>query len=263
MALISLSSCEDIIDVDLNTMAPKLVIEASINSLKSSSGNVQTIKLSLSAPYFDDQVPPASGAMVFITDEDDKRYKFIETDDPGIYRNISFKPIINRTYTLTVIYNDETYEGTESLKSVVDIDYVSQNTNAGVIDKNAEIKAYYTDPEDEINFYLFEFMSKVSATPSLEVYEDRYTNGNQIFGYYSEKDLRVGDKVLIRNYGISESFYNYMFILLQQSSDANGGPFDTQPASVKGNCVNITNPENFPLGYFRLSQVSEVTYTIQ
>jgi len=54
-----------------------------------------------------------------------------------------------------------------------------------------------------------------------------------------------------------------MFTLLQQSSDQSNGPFETQPATVRGNIINETNPDNFPLGYFRISQVSELSYTVQ
>ena len=69
--------------------------------------------------------------------------------------------------------------------------------------------------------------------------------------------------VTIRNYGISHRFYNFMFTLLQQGSEEGGGPFETQPATVRGNCINQTNQDNFPFGYFRLSEVDEVIYTIQ
>ena len=51
-----------------------------------------------------------------------------------------------------------------------------------------------------------------------------------------------------------------MFILLQQNSEEGGGPFETQPAAVRGNCINQSNPERFPLGYFRLSEVDEIMY---
>ena len=54
-----------------------------------------------------------------------------------------------------------------------------------------------------------------------------------------------------------------MFILLQQNAADGGGPFETQPATVRGNCINDTNPENFPLGYFRLSEVAELIYTVE
>lgn len=257
------TSCEDIIDLDLNTAEPKLVIEASINWIKGTSGKDQFVKLSLTAPYFDSIIPPATGAIVSITDEDNVVYNFVEEGTTGIYRNNRFVPRINNTYSLTITYNEEVYFGSETLKSVVPIDYVGQTLNGGFSGDDTELKAYYTDPADEKNFYLFEFISDMPAIPSLAVYEDRYNNGNQIFGFYSDEDLEVGDIVKIRNHGISERFYNYMFILLQQNSNAGGGPFETQPTIVKGNCINQTNPENYPLGYFRLSEVSELIYTVQ
>jgi PAS domain S-box-containing protein len=38
---------------------------------------------------------------------------------------------------------------------------------------------------------------------------------DQIFGFYTEEDLEAGDIVTIRNYGVAERFYEFMFILLQ------------------------------------------------
>ncbi|HUH28612.1 DUF4249 domain-containing protein [Gelidibacter sp.] len=257
------TSCEDIIVVDLHTAEPKLVIEASINWIKGTSGKNQFVKLSLTAPYFDSIIPPANGATVIIKDQKNRVYNFIEDGMSGIYKNTRFTPIINHTYSLEITYNDEVYSATETLKSVVPIDYIGQTLTGGFSGEDTELKAYYTDPADETNFYFFEFISDIPAIPSLSVYEDRYNNGNQIFGFYSEEDLEVGDRVTIRNHGISERFYNYMFILLQQNSNAGGGPFETHPTIVKGNCVNQTNPENFPLGYFRLSEVAELIYTVQ
>ena len=261
--LVLQTSCEDVIELNLNTAEPKLVIEASINWVKGTYGNEQTIKLSLTAPYFDNTVLPANGATVVVTDQNDRIYNFIEEGSTGIYKTNNFRPVIDNLYNLNITYNNEVYSGNETLRSVVPVDYVEQNDKGGFTGKDIELKAYYKDPEDEKNFYFFEFRSNTPIPTSLSIYEDRYNNGNQIFGFYSDEDLEVGDQITIRNYGISERFYNYMFILLQQNSDASGGPFETQPASVRGNCTNQTDKENFPLGYFRLSEVSELVYTIQ
>lgn len=261
--LLLTTSCQDVIDIDLNTAEPKLVIEASINYLKGTYGNEQIIKLTLTAPYFNDTIPAANGATVMITDQNNRTYDFIEEGVTGIYKNNNFRPIIDNLYNLKIIYNNEVYSGNETLKSVVSLDYIEQNNQGGFTGDEIELKAYYTDPVDEKNFYFFEFRSNTPVLTSLSIYEDRYNNGNQIFGFYSEEDLEAGDQITIRNYGISERFYNYMFILLQQNNDAGGGPFEAHPASVTGNCVNETNPENFPLGYFRLSEVAELVYTIQ
>ena len=54
-----------------------------------------------------------------------------------------------------------------------------------------------------------------------------------------------------------------MFVLLQQTGGQGGGPFSTQPATVRGNIVNETDSSNYPLGYFRISEISQLSYTVQ
>jgi hypothetical protein len=256
-------SCEDVIDVNVPSENPRLVIDASINWFKGTTGNEQDIKLTLTAPYFNNSVPPANGAQIQITDSNNNVFNFVEDGITGIYKNNSFIPVLNETYNLTVIYQEEIYTATETLKPVASINYIEQKDGGGFSGKETELKAFYTDPENEENYNLFEFISDNSAIPNLEVYKDEFTNGNEIFGFYTEEGLTTGDKVTIRNYGVSKQFYNYMFILLQQNSEEGGGPFETQPATVRGNCINQTNPTNYPLGYFRVSQVDEFIYTIQ
>lgn len=263
LILFSFNSCEDVIDLNLNTSNPRLVIDASINWVKGTTGNEQQIKLTLTAPYFDKTVPPANGAQIIITDSDGNTFNFLEENNTGIYKNFNFLPEINKSYTLQIIYDNETYTATETLKSVAPIDYVEQNLNGGFSGEETELKAYYTDPENEENYYFFEFKSDIVKIPSLEVYKDEFTNGNQIFGFYTEEDLKSGDQVTIRNYGVSKRFYEFMFVLLQQNSEDGGGPFETQPATVRGNCINQTNSDHYPLGYFRLSEVDELIYTVQ
>ncbi|MCB0463754.1 MAG: DUF4249 domain-containing protein [Flavobacteriaceae bacterium] len=256
-------SCEDVIDLELNTSKPKLIIEASINWIKGTSGNEQEIKLSLSAPYYDLETPPANNALVSIFDTNGNEFQFIEDGATGIYKNNTFIPVLNAEYSLVINYEGDVYSGTEVLKSVVPIDYVEQKDDGGFTGEETELKAYYTDPENEENYYFFEFSNNFTAYPTLEVYDDEFTDGNQIFGFYTEEDLTTGHEVTIKNHGVSEAFYEYMFILLLQNSEEGGGPFETTPATVRGNCINETNPDNFPLGYFRLSEVDEITYIVQ
>ena len=256
-------SCEDVIDLELPTSEPKLVIDASIDWLKDTSGNEQTIKLSLTAPFFDVEIPPANDASVTITDSNNTIFNFVEEENTGIYVNNTFIPEINGEYNLTVIYNGETYVGTETLKPVSEITRVEQNLEGGFSGEETEIKAFFNDPGDEENYYFFEFTPSLPVTPTLDTFKDEFVNGNEIFGLYIEEDLGPGQSVIIRNYGVSERFYEFMFILLQQIDDGGGGPFETQPATVRGNCINQTNPDNFPLGYFRLSEVDEYVYTVE
>lgn len=254
-------SCEDVIDLELPTSEPRLVIDASINWFKGTTGEEQSIKLSLTAPFFDIEIPPATGAEVRIINSNNDIFIFTEDDNTGIYNNDSFTPQLNETYELEIIYEGETYIATETLKSVNEITRVEQNLEGGFSGEDTEIKAFFNDPVDEENYYFFEFIPSLPVTPTLDTFKDEFVNGNEIFGFYVEEDLDPGQSVVIRNHGVSQRFYEFMFILLQQTDDG-GGPFETQPATVRGNCINQTNPDNYPLGYFRLSEVSEFTYTV-
>lgn len=263
LLFISALSCEDVIEVDLNEGQTRLVIDASINWIKNTTGNEQSIRLSLTAPFFEENIQPANGATVSVSDSNNNTFIFIEDGNTGIYSNSNFIPVIDGIYTLSIIYNNEFYTATETLKSVSPIDFIEQKDDGGFLGEDIELKAFYTDPANIENFYFFEFINDFSPIPTLEVYEDRFTDGNQIFGFYSDEDLESGNVITIRNHGVSERFYNFMFTLLQQGSEDSGGPFETQPTTVRGNCINETNPDNFPFGYFRLSEVDEVIYTIQ
>jgi len=255
------TSCEDVIDVDLQTAPPKLVIDASINWEKGTLGDVQQIKLSLTAPFFQDSVPPANDAIVTITDQDGNVFNFIEQTNSGIYMNTNFAPVLNSTYNLSVLYNGELYEASTILLSVVDIETVEQKNDGGFSGDDIEIKVFYTDVPEVKNFYLFEFFNDGITT--LEVYDDQFTDGNTTFAFYSNEDLVQGDELIIKNYGVTLQYYEYLNILLEQINTVNSGPFQVQPAIVRGNCVNKTNPNNFPLGYFRASEVDIITYQIQ
>ncbi|MUU76814.1 DUF4249 domain-containing protein [Winogradskyella endarachnes] len=256
-------TCEDVIDVNLNEVEPRLVIEASINWYKNTTGNEQSVKLSLSAPFYDETIPPANNAIVQIIDNNGTTFNFIEENNSGIYRNFDFIPVIDAEYQLFINYEDEVYTATETLKSVVPIDYIEQNNDGGFTGDEIEVKVYFTDPLNIDNYYFFEYSTNISNPPSLDVAEDEFIDGNQIFGFYSDEDLESGDELTIKHFGISNQFYEYMYLLLQQGSDDGGGPFETQPATVRGNCVNITNEDNYPFGYFRLSEVVEENYIIE
>ena len=107
-------NCEDVIEVDLNEAEPRLVVEASINWFKNTPGNNQSVKLSLSAPFFDDTIPPANGATVTIINTSNGiEYVFIEDGTTGIYETNNFVPVINQEYRLTINYDIQYFVATE------------------------------------------------------------------------------------------------------------------------------------------------------
>ena len=140
------------------------------------------------------------------------------------------------------------------------MEYVEQRDDGGFLGDKIELKVFYTDFPNEENFYMFTGVSERGTRRSIS--KDEFFDGNPIFGTYTADDLKAADQVRFSLYGITEEYYNYMFILLQQTGGG-GGPFETQPATVRGNITNETNAENYPLGYFRMSEVSILDYIVE
>ncbi|KUJ61935.1 hypothetical protein AR687_10280 [Flavobacteriaceae bacterium CRH] len=256
------TSCEEVVDVDLDTAAPKLVIEAAINWHKGTNGTQQTIKLTTTTGYFENVVPTVSGATIFITNSIGTQFNFVEAPNSGRYICTNFKPVIDEQYTLTVISNGNTYTASETMKSVAPITRIEQNDEGGFTGKDIEIKAFYNDPADVDNYYLYKYEYSNKITSNYYVDEDKFFKGNEFFSISDDDELKIGDKISLTHYGISKQYYNYMSILVSIAGNSSGGPFQSPPATVKGNIINTTDKSNYPLGYFSLSETDSRTYTI-
>ncbi|NHM06193.1 DUF4249 domain-containing protein [Flavobacterium sp. CYK-4] len=256
-------SCEEVIDVPLDTEAPRLVIDAGINWYKGTAGDQQKIKLTTTTGYYNTTVPVVSNATVYIKNSLNTTFDFIEIPGTGEYVCTNFIPQINETYTLTVISGGQTYTATETLKSVAPIQEVIQKNDGGILGEDIELRSTFNDPALEENYYMYRFKYSNRAKVDYYVDEDRFYNGNTFYSITDNDDLSAGDVVEITHYGISRSSYNYMNILLSVAGSNNGGPFQSPPATVRGNIVNQTNFDNYALGFFRLSEVDTQTYTIQ
>jgi hypothetical protein len=258
-----LTSCEDVINVDLPSSQPRLVVDASIQWQKGTTGNEQKIKLTTTADYFSSTIPVVSNATVFITNENNTIFTFTEIPNSGEYVCDNFIPEINKTYVLTIVYNGETYTATETLKSVPQINSIEQRDDLGFSGDEIGVKIKFQDNANEENQYLFQFNTSAFSIPQFDVLDDRFSQGNEMFALYSDQQLEVGDTIDFKLFGISRTYYNYMNILLGVAGSNNGSPFSTPPATVRGNLINSSNAKNYAFGYFNLSEIDSINYTIQ
>lgn len=259
-------SCEDVINVNLDTASPKLVVNASIQLEKDNidnKNNIQKVKLTTTTGYFDTVIPTVSGANVYITNSNKTIFNFIETPNTGEYICTNFVPVIDEQYVLTIVLNGQTYSATETLKSVSPITNITQNNNGGFTGKEIEIKSFFNDPGNTDNYYMYKFKSNVTAIPSYDIFDDSFTQGNENFGLYINEDLKSGDNLEITLFGISKRYFEYMRKLTAIAGSSNGGPFATAPASVRGNIINTTDPKNFAYGYFNASETDAKNHIIK
>lgn len=263
IAALFLTGChEEVISVDLSTAEPRLVIDASIDWVKGTTGNEQKIKLTTTTGYYDEKFPIVSGADVTVTNSVNTVYDFIETPNSGEYICTNFNPVIDETYTLTIHINGETYTATETLIAVPEIeDRIEQNDKGGMAGDEIELTYYYQDNGYEYNYYLYCFNMRHVIYPQYEVENNEMNQGSLTQVFYSHEDLEIGDDVTFKLYGISKRYYNYMSKLLLASGSEDGAMFPATPAAVRGNIVNQTDSENFAYGYFRLSEVDIKNYT--
>jgi hypothetical protein len=262
LVLISLVSCEDVIDVDLNSSKPRLVVEASIVWQKGTAGNEQKIKLTTTSNFFSNVIPVVSNATVYIADSSNT-YTFIENASSGEYFCSNFNCVVGETYTLTVISNGQTYTATEVFQAVPALDEIEQNNQGGFLGDEIEIKFLYQDDGNQNNFYLQQINTNILFLPEYDVVSDAFFQGNQMFGLFSNEKLATGNEVKFTLHGISERYFNYMNVLLGVAGSNGGGPFTTTPATVRGNVINQSNSNNFPFGYFSLSEIDTKTYIVQ
>jgi hypothetical protein len=269
LGIICFCSCEEVIDVDVPNQTPKLVVDASINWVKGTDGSEQIIKLLLSTDYFSSETyVPALGADVRITNLiTDEVVQFLDNND-GDYITSDFVPVLNTDYKLDIIYDGETYTSLEKFKSVSSISNITQTTSGGFNDSLIEVNIFFNDPVLDENYYLVKFQEDIDLLPTFIVLKDEFTNGNEMTIFFEKDDddsdsdaLFTDDVVNIELAGISKQYYNYMSLLLDQTEGQ--GPFATTPAPVNGNCINVSNPDKFAYGYFRLTEVDQETYIVE
>ena len=249
------SNCEKVVDIDVPTIEPKLIIDASFEVLFNATpvtANV-VVKLKLSTDYFDETIPTVSDAIVFLTNTADS--SVINFSDVNL--NGNFKPIINFIpkdaieYELTVIYKSEIYKGNATKVKSTQIDSAIQGDETLFSGKEIEIKVAFKDNVDNENYYLFNFTNNLFLP-----LEDRFFNGtNYNFSFfYQEEEIEVPTNVTVTMSGITKDYFTYFRILQNQSGTSGGGPFQSVPSSLLGNVINTTNEDNFPLGYFHISE---------
>ncbi|WP_430426077.1 DUF4249 family protein [Maribacter litoralis] len=263
------TGCTDVIDVDVQTDTLRLVVEASLDWEKGTTGNEQLITLRTSTPFFETESTNVTGAEVTVTNNDTGDVFLFTDQNNGTYTTSTFEPQLEATYTLEILYDGERYIAEDTMNPVPDITDIYQDTEDGFDDETIELHIVFNDFEEEGDNYLFKFERPQDLLPTLETGDDEFINGNEVDWWYEIDDdedeeikpLLPGDVVNISMHGISRSYFNYIDIVIDQMGGV--GIFEATPVDVKGNCINTTNPDNYAHGYFRVTETNKVSYTVE
>jgi len=243
------SSCEEVIELDLPNDTPRLVIDASLKMTPNEAVN-QVIKLSLTGSFYQEENQVITEAVVELIDlTNDLIYTFEYDPINEMAYTMLYTPSFDTNYKLRITYEGEIYESTvEQLMHSAPLDNIEQGNNTLFGGDEKEVIISFTDNGERDDFYLFDLGYNLYLATKDEFYQ-----GNVFTFSYFYDELVAGDEVNIEIMGIDERHFNFMTILINQTEEG-GNPFETTPTTIRGNMTNLTNPDHYPMGYFRLSE---------
>ena len=246
--------CEKVIDLETDFNDTRLVVDANISKHRDSLNAKASVKLSETVPYFSDEESIINDAIVSI--EINKKTHELYYDNPTKLYLADINFIENNSdFVLLIEHKKNNYTSSSKLIKTPKIESVVFGDRKSLNKDEVELKVTFTDPPEEGNYYLWKFGPKKSGKFDYLPALDKYINGNKFtFSFFIDKTeyLQDSDYINIEINGITEDYFNYLNILTSQAGAQNGRPFSTSSSVIKGNVVNNTNLENFPLGYFRV-----------
>ncbi len=254
--IILLTSCETVIEIDLDYMKPKLVIEGVINDFEDHC----IIQLSKTTDYFNQKTnPTVSDAVITLTDNAGAVVKFNEIE-PGKYSGESGQVKSRIEYSLNIFTEGELYVAEATIPQKVNIDSLTclYNPESIFYEVGYVVSCHFSDPGESHNFYrlkTYNINDGTKARNSKDLYNDDISNGKNVELKWSYDAYQQSDTVIVELYTLDEKTYDYYKTLF--------------PISGGDDMMSLTNPanpntniSNGALGYFGAYTISRDTIII-
>jgi Domain of unknown function (DUF4249) len=257
LLFLAITSCTKIINVDLNSTDPKVIIEADITD---QTGGYQ-VKITKTVNFSDaNNFPAVKGAVVTISDNTGATQTLTETIT-GLYTLKDAKGVSEKTYSLKVVAEGKTYTATSTMPKAVE--FLGVNIQESPFQRpNSTTKEYtyfpsFFDPADAQNNYLFILSTKGIRDKGFEnIFNDNIINGvrNQRPVRGSD-DFKVNSKdtITVEMQCIDKGVYDYYYSLNQISSNNGNSATPANP---------VSNILGGALGYFSAHTVRKATAII-
>ena len=239
-----LTSCQNVVSIDLNKANPHMVIEGNI----SDQPGPYTVQLTKTGNYFEPALvfPAVSNALVIVSDDAGQRDTLRE-GTPGVYQSSNLIGTIGRSYTLDVFSEGGEYKATSSMpvKVLIDSLYAKPRGTNGY-----DIYVAFKDPPEAGNYYRLNARSS-AAIPAdsidgrrYRLYTDKLTNGNEMAERIrAGRNVQKGDTITVELLSIDKAAYDY-FNTLRDVLSSDRAATSLSPANPN------TNLNNGSLGYF-------------
>lgn len=274
----SLTSCEDVIDLDIKSGDPQLVVDGWITN----RAIEHSIRLTESAPYFDNSpAKPILNATVVVTDDNGKVFNFKDAKNNGVYLWKPSTPTdtlghIGRTYTLNVKFGNEEYTAVSKLNRVPKIDSLTYffdklpvAPSDGKPQEGYKSEFFARDPVGSGDCYWIKsfkngkYFNKASQIST--AYDAGFSPGGNSDGLIFVLPIRQSivpfDEFLVEKDTIKVELHSltlegYYFINQIRIESTNGGLFATPPSNIFSNIKNSNPNGRKALGFFGAAGVS-------
>ena len=243
--LVSLTSCEKLIILQLNDASPRVVIQGNIYD----QTGPYYVKISKSVTFDESSTyPPLTGARVEITDNLNQTEVLTESL-PGTYKTSKLRGIPGRNYSLLVKTGSDTYQSVSTMPPAVFIDSLYFAISQFSSERTATIR--FIDPPNVLNFYrLVYFVNGVQQKQFYYLDDELFQGGTIKYALMSRESgvkLVKGDNVTVWLESVDKGVYEYF----RTTGHENGQ--STSPANP------VSNISNGALGYFNACSVRKMS----
>lgn len=236
----SLTSCEKVIELDLNTTAPVIVVDGQVTN-SATVGSV--VKLSYTNKVnSDNSIVPLTGAAVTIQENNETVYPLQEVSN-GVYRNTGLVGITGKTYHLKVVANGVTLTSSSTMPTMVNLDslVIEDFPNFGKTVK--VVTPFYNDPKGFGNNYNLSILKNGRLIKDAFAYDDLFIDGKKVtfpLIYSREADeFKKGDIIEVVINCIDFNNFKYWFSFSQSSTGSPLAVPDNPISNIKGNAIGI------------------------
>jgi hypothetical protein len=260
--LLTGASCRELVTLDLPQQEPRLIVEGHVTDTE----GPHTVRLTLSQDYFN--TAPAAvveDAVVTISDNAGNTELLLYTGN-GVYATQSLQGVIGRSYNLQIDWRGEQYtsSGTLMPKGVVDSLSVGYyEAIPPVFDAGYYLTFYGIIPPEASDYYrvkVYESDSLYNDRTDLLIPDSRFVPSRIV--EQLQYPFKVGDTVRLELYSLDAAMYNY-YVELRSLLFNDGGLFSPPPRNPTSNVINVTNPDNQPLGFFQVASFDTGTIIIE
>lgn len=234
---ILIPACEEVIDIDLNSSNPVVVIEAFI-----ARDSVCVARLEYTTDYFSiGNPPPITDAAVTLSGSNGQSETLVHVGE-GIYRGSLIRGEAGISYLIEIDHNGETITAHTSLpekSEIVTIDAIRSTFTRPGDEPSYLLDIIFSDNPFAENYYMVRIIRNDTLMKGyISLASDFFNNSGKIDYTEWRYDFRSGDRATVELYSIDRDLFVYFSMINEATSPGIGFATPYNPRSnLRGNAL--------------------------